>query len=69
MNSAILEEQKPVTDHASDGLDTIRSLAPRLRRSPRTVQTWMRQGKLPYIKVGKSVLFRWEDVVQKLNSY
>jgi excisionase family DNA binding protein len=69
METTVLEEQKPATDRASDGLDTIRSLAPRLKRSPRTVQAWMREGKLPYMKVGKSVLFRWDDVVRKLNSY
>jgi excisionase family DNA binding protein len=69
MDSVILENKKPATDRASDGLDTIRSLAPRLRRSPRTVQAWMREGKLPYMRVGKSVLFRWEDVLQKLSTY
>lgn len=69
MQSDTSKIQEPATDRASDGLDTILSLAPRLKRSPRTVQSWMRQGKLPYMKVGKSVLFRWEDVLQKLSTY
>jgi len=29
----------------------------------------MKQKKLPYFKVGKSVLFRWQDVLQKLDSF
>ena len=56
-------------DRASDGLHTKRELAVRLRRSPRTVDLWMRQGKLPYLKIGKTVLFRWPDVLEKLSAY
>ncbi len=56
-------------DRASDSLDTKRELAARLRRSTRTVDDWMRKGKLPYIKIGKTVLFRWPDVLEKLNSF
>ena len=56
-------------DRASDSLDTKRELAARLRRSTRTVDDWMRKGKLPYLKIGKTVLFRWQDVLEKLNSY
>jgi excisionase family DNA binding protein len=58
-----------IAENASDGLDTIKTLAPKLRRSPRTVQAWMRAGKLPYFKVGKSVLFRWPDVLEALNRF
>jgi len=29
----------------------------------------MRKGKLPYLKIGKTVLFRWQDVLEKLNSF
>ena len=67
MKQAILEEQKPATDRTGDGLDTVRSLAPKLHRSPRTIQAWTKQGKLPHFKIGKSVLYRWEDVLSKLN--
>ena len=58
-------------DSTVDGgrLDTIKTLAPKLRRSPRTIQAWMKAGKLPYLKVGKSVLFRWSDVLEKLNAF
>jgi hypothetical protein len=60
---------KQTIDRASEGLLIKRELAVRLRRSPRTVDLWMRQGKLPYLKVGKSVLFRWPDVLEKLNAF
>jgi hypothetical protein len=56
-------------ERASDGLLLKRELAVRLRRSPRTVDLWMRQGKLPYLKIGKTVLFRWPDVLEKLSEY
>jgi hypothetical protein len=29
----------------------------------------MRQGKLPYLKIGKTVLFRWPDVLEKLGQF
>jgi len=56
-------------DRASDGLLTKRELAARLRKSTRTTDDWMRKGKLPYLKIGKTVLFRWQDVLEKLNSF
>lgn len=67
MKTPIRENQ--AIDRASDSLDTKRELAARLRRSTRTVDDWMRKGKLPYIKIGKTVLFRWPDVLEKLNSF
>jgi hypothetical protein len=54
---------------ASDALLTKRELAPKLKRSIRTVDVWMRQGKLPYIKLNKTVLFCWQDVLEKLSNY
>jgi hypothetical protein len=56
-------------DRASDTVLTKPELATKLRRSARTVDSWMKQGKLPYFKLGKSVLFRWPDVLQKLNEF
>jgi len=56
-------------DRASDALLEKPELAKNLRRSVRTVDAWMKQGKLPYLKIGKSVLFRWQDVLEKLNSF
>ena len=42
---------------ASDALLTKKELAPKLKRSVRTVDVWMRQGKLPYIKLNKLFCF------------
>ena len=60
---------KQTIDRASDDLLVKRELAKKIRRSPRTVNLWMRQGKLPYLKIGKTVLFRWRDVLEKLNAF
>jgi excisionase family DNA binding protein len=61
-------EQK-VVDRASDDLLTKRELARRLRLSLRTIDAWMRTKHLPYIKAGKTVRFRWEDVLSKLQTF
>lgn len=44
-------------------------VARRLQKTPRCVESWMRRGYLPYLKVGRSVLFRWPDVVESLNRF
>jgi excisionase family DNA binding protein len=46
-----------------------REAARRLGKSVRTVDAWMRAKKLPYIKVGRSVLFRWGAVLEKLEAF
>jgi excisionase family DNA binding protein len=66
MNKA---ENVAAAERASDGLLTKQEIAKRLRRSPRTVDAWMREGRLPYLKVSKSVLFDWGDVLAKLKSF
>ena len=58
-----------VGERATDDLLVKREVAAKLKRSVRTVDAWMRQGKLPYLKIGKTVLFRWSDVVQKLGEF
>ena len=56
-------------ERATDDLLVKREVAAKLKRSVRTVDTWMKAGKLPYIKLGKTVLFRWADVLEKLQAY
>jgi excisionase family DNA binding protein len=41
--------------------------AKRLKVGTRTLDEWMRQGRVPYLKFGKSVRFRWPDVVAHLD--
>ena len=49
-----------------------REIAARLRKEPRTIERWMRQGILPYRKLGKgrraTVLFSWPEVETALKS-
>lgn len=40
--------------------------AERLKVSTRTLDEWMRAGRVPYLKIGKSVRFRWSDVLAHL---
>jgi excisionase family DNA binding protein len=54
---------------ASDGLLNKRQLALKLGISKRTVDAYMRQGKLCFVKIGKTVRFHWPDVLEKLNAY
>jgi excisionase family DNA binding protein len=67
MNSTAHAEQ--VVDGATDDLLIKREVAAKLRRSVRTIDAWMHEGKLPYFKVGRTVRFRWSDVLKKLADY
>ena len=40
--------------------------AKRLKISTRTLDQWMRGGRIPFLKIGKTVRFRWPDVVAHL---
>ena len=57
------------TDRASDGLLRKPELAKKLAISKRTLDVWMRAGRIPFLKVGKSVRFRLADVLEKLNAF
>ena len=50
-------------------LITKQELAPRLRLSLRSVDNWMKAGRIPFLKCGKAVRFRYSAVLEKLNSY
>jgi excisionase family DNA binding protein len=66
MNSAI---PPAVSAQDDERLLTKRELAGRLRVSTRTVDDWMRAKRLAYLKCGKTVRFRWRDVLEKLNTF
>ena len=53
----------------ADEILTKADLARRLHKSVRCLELWMRRGYVPYFKVGRSVLFRWPDVVTALNRF
>ncbi|CAN5237682.1 hypothetical protein BH20VER2_BH20VER2_12460 [soil metagenome] len=50
----------------ADQLLTKHDLAKRLKVSARTVDTYMRDGRLCFLKVGRTVRFSWPDVLAKL---
>jgi excisionase family DNA binding protein len=58
-----------VNDRASVGLLKKRELAEKLAISKRTLDVWMHKGRIPFLKVGRSVRFRLPDVLEKLSSF
>jgi excisionase family DNA binding protein len=40
--------------------------ADRLKISMRTLDQWMRSRRVPFLKIGKTVRFRWQDVLAHL---
>jgi excisionase family DNA binding protein len=42
--------------------------ASRLKVSKRTLDAWMRDGRVPFLKIGKTVRFRWPEVVAHLEN-
>jgi len=58
-----------VNDRASVGLLRKRELAEKLAISKRTLDVWMQKGRIPFLKVGRSVRFRLPDVLKKLETY
>jgi hypothetical protein len=38
-------------------------IAKRLKKEPRTIDNWMKRGILPYYKFGRTVAFKWNDVL------
>jgi excisionase family DNA binding protein len=62
--AATTAQGQPPRQPADEILDK-RETARRLKKSPRTVDAWMKAKKLPYIKVGRSVLFRWSAILDR----
>lgn len=46
---------------------TTEQIAPLLQKTPRTVEAWRKAGLLPYLKIGRSILFDWDAVRRQLN--
>lgn len=57
------------TGPAPDGVLTRKELAAHLRISLRTLEEWQRDGAVPFIKLGKVVLFHWPDVIAHLRQH
>jgi excisionase family DNA binding protein len=56
-------------DGASEGLLNKWELAAKLRIGKRTVDLWMHQKRLPFIRIGRTIRFRWSEVLEKLNAH
>jgi excisionase family DNA binding protein len=70
MNFAPTTAQGQLTSQSADEiLLGKREAARRLGKSVRTVDAWMKRGRLPYIKVGRSVLFRWSAILDRLEAF
>ena len=48
---------------------TKRDIARELQLGRRTIDVWMRQGRIPFLKIGKTVRFRLSDVLEKLQTF
>jgi excisionase family DNA binding protein len=48
---------------------TKRDIARELQLGVRTIDVWMREKRLPFLKIGKTVRFRLADVLEKLNAF
>ena len=59
----------PAAERGEDYLLTKIDLAERLRVKPRTVDNWMAAGRLPFLKVGKTVRFSWPAVKKSLRRF
>ena len=55
------QNQTAVTGTVTEGYITKEEVAKRLKKTVRTVENWQRRGFLPFIKAGRSVLFKWSD--------
>lgn len=57
----------PTTDGAGEFL-TKPEIAQRLKKTPRTIELYMAEGLLPYVKLRHSTLFHWPTVVASLKA-
>jgi excisionase family DNA binding protein len=84
INSSITESANPdngVERTSAVGLETHSNImvpekyltkgevAARLRKTTRTIDSYMAHGILPFIKIGRSVLFDWEDCQRHITEY
>ena len=69
----VTSNEQQVVERASDDQEMLTKpeLANRLKKSVRTIDSWMKGGpRIPYVKIGsKSVLFKWDSVLQRLNEF
>jgi hypothetical protein len=67
--ATVSTQGQPTSQSADEILLDKPGLARRLNKSVRTIDAWMKAGRLPYIKLGRSVMFRWGAVLEKLEAF
>lgn len=65
-DSVLLGMNEPT--EVSDVYISKSELARRMGVTTRTIETWMRQSKIPFAKIGRTVRFHWGDVQHRLAS-
>jgi excisionase family DNA binding protein len=48
---------------------TVEQMAERVHRSPRTIQRWARERRIPHVKLGRSTLFTEDQVLEIAAAY
>jgi len=66
-----ISEQKPIISDDKPSAETHRlwtkgQLADFFQVKERTIDNWMRRGRVPYIKIGRCVRFKPEDVMSEV---
>ncbi len=69
MTTEIEQPRAVGNGHEPEGYITKAEVAKRLKKTVRTVENWQRKGILPFIKAGRSVLFKWSDCEAHLQQY
>ena len=67
MNLGCKHEERMAEHNQSSEYIGKTGVGQRLHRSTRTIEKWMKRGYLPYLRVGRSVLFHWPTVERHLN--
>jgi excisionase family DNA binding protein len=60
--SSPIGEQQP----AAENLLTKEQVAQRLQVTTRTLESYQRKGRVPFLKIGRTVRFSWSDVQRHL---
>jgi len=64
-----MERAESRTEPAVERFIDKHEVSRRLMTSVRTVEYWMRDGRLPYYKLGVLVRFKWSEVEQHLGRH
>jgi len=69
MKCAPDEIQSQPTSRLADEILDKRETARRLHKSVRTIDSSMKEKKLPFMKIGRTVMFRWSAILERLESF